>query len=99
MAHRHQYGAQFLHSWEWVPLPDALARPFVPGVRLKKPAPRSEDGELASFLFDPIPGDRRLIDQAPFQREDDNTSVPLQENVRSEERRVGKECRSRWSPY
>ena len=23
----------------------------------------------------------------------------LYENVRSEERRVGKECRSRWSPY
>src|SRR3712207_9523559 len=24
---------------------------------------------------------------------------PPQEHVRSEERRVGKECRSRWSPY
>ena len=23
----------------------------------------------------------------------------LKENIRSEERRVGKECRSRWSPY
>ena len=23
----------------------------------------------------------------------------LQEEIRSEERRVGKECRSRWSPY
>ena len=23
----------------------------------------------------------------------------LEENLRSEERRVGKECRSRWSPY
>jgi len=23
----------------------------------------------------------------------------VEENVRSEERRVGKECRSRWSPY
>ena len=23
----------------------------------------------------------------------------IRENVRSEERRVGKECRSRWSPY
>src|SRR5258708_26839520 len=27
------------------------------------------------------------------------TDAPLLENVRSEERRVGKECRSRWSPY
>ena len=25
--------------------------------------------------------------------------VKITENVRSEERRVGKECRSRWSPY
>src|SRR3712207_8538956 len=27
------------------------------------------------------------------------TGVYLRENLRSEERRVGKECRSRWSPY
>src|SRR2546426_11444896 len=27
------------------------------------------------------------------------TEVLLLEHVRSEERRVGKECRSRWSPY
>ena len=25
--------------------------------------------------------------------------IPLSEKLRSEERRVGKECRSRWSPY
>src|SRR2546430_13345764 len=25
--------------------------------------------------------------------------VGLEDNIRSEERRVGKECRSRWSPY
>ena len=25
--------------------------------------------------------------------------VAKKENIRSEERRVGKECRSRWSPY
>ena len=28
-----------------------------------------------------------------------NTVKLLEENIRSEERRVGKECRSRWSPY
>src|SRR2546421_12827840 len=28
-----------------------------------------------------------------------NFSSPLQHQFRSEERRVGKECRSRWSPY
>ena len=26
-------------------------------------------------------------------------ACPLREFIRSEERRVGKECRSRWSPY
>src|SRR5258707_4366092 len=26
-------------------------------------------------------------------------SAPLETRIRSEERRVGKECRSRWSPY
>ena len=26
-------------------------------------------------------------------------TVPQQRKLRSEERRVGKECRSRWSPY
>ena len=29
----------------------------------------------------------------------DNRQVPLKAQLRSEERRVGKECRSRWSPY
>ena len=28
-----------------------------------------------------------------------NTRAHLAEKLRSEERRVGKECRSRWSPY
>src|SRR2546426_141446 len=30
---------------------------------------------------------------------DEKTAVRLYEKLRSEERRVGKECRSRWSPY
>ena len=30
---------------------------------------------------------------------DDNVAVALKPIARSEERRVGKECRSRWSPY
>ena len=29
----------------------------------------------------------------------ENQLKALKEHVRSEERRVGKECRSRWSPY
>ena len=37
---------------------------------------------------------RQLIDQGPFLPEE-----ALRAGLRSEERRVGKECRSRWSPY
>jgi len=33
------------------------------------------------------------------QRNDDKWLEDLQSRARSEERRVGKECRSRWSPY
>ena len=29
----------------------------------------------------------------------DKTMTPEADSMRSEERRVGKECRSRWSPY
>ena len=33
------------------------------------------------------------------QAASDQTAVQLKLSQRSEERRVGKECRSRWSPY
>src|SRR3712207_9449814 len=35
----------------------------------------------------------------PLRTVADDGQTPLQPGVRSEERRVGKECRSRWSPY
>ena len=38
----------------------------------------------------------------PYQMEavlDESPSCVVNANVRSEERRVGKECRSRWWPY
>ena len=34
-----------------------------------------------------------------FGEQKDVKAVTLQPSERSEERRVGKECRSRWSPY
>ena len=51
---------------------------------------------LFRFLGDEV---RRLdVNDGPL-----NTDIPLQiylqDLLRSEERRVGKECRSRWSPY
>src|SRR2546430_16785199 len=52
---------------------------------------------------------RRLVDAGVLQkqlrivREGDRVFLPTKERLdigfRSEERRVGKECRSRWSPY
>src|SRR5260370_36470131 len=40
------------------------------------------------------PGDALVEDYRAFQKR-----IGTSRNVRSEERRVGKECRSRWSPY
>src|SRR3712207_4581386 len=36
---------------------------------------------------------------APLTRDSNYTTGRIYQSVRSEERRVGKECRSRWSPY
>src|SRR3712207_5242144 len=40
----------------------------------------------------------RMFDVVPYHVRPDDGLVDMDE-VRSEERRVGKECRSRWSPY
>src|SRR3989475_8392384 len=41
----------------------------------------------------------RLLSSASCSRKDQRYSPPQGLGNRSEERRVGKECRSRWSPY
>ena len=41
-------------------------------------------------------GHQAILVDVYFGRED---ADPMQAFTRSEERRVGKECRSRWSPY
>src|SRR5256885_7133025 len=50
---------------------------------------------------DPLPA--RAVSRLPYQLIDSGESprahFQVLEHVRSEERRVGKECRSRWSPY
>ena len=48
-------------------------------------------GELSSAGSERLPYKQRVGGSNP--------SAPTIENQRSEERRVGKECRSRWSPY
>src|SRR5260221_13423588 len=43
---------------------------------------------------------RQVIPKKQLQGIIDNIGIPYSGiNLRSEERRVGKECRSRWSPY
>ena len=40
-----------------------------------------------------------VIENVKHKHGDEPEFVQTVEEVRSEERRVGKECRSRWSPY
>src|SRR2546426_11144202 len=43
---------------------------------------------------------RMLIEESPkFEKYDPAAASSETHSLRSEERRVGKECRSRWSPY
>src|SRR5256885_15514453 len=46
-----------------------------------------------------VPGQRAIDCGHPLQVTDHVLRVAAVPAVRSEERRVGKECRSRWSPY
>src|SRR3712207_2131762 len=54
---------------------------------------------LADSPEDPEPPARRLLSAALDAGGTDNVTVVVVDVKRSEERRVGKECRSRWSPY
>ena len=47
------------------------------------------------------PSDKLYAVKFAFRDEDKEIkrSTQIQKSLRSEERRVGKECRSRWSPY
>ena len=46
-----------------------------------------------------IPKGKQLHEVITNLREEQGTADNIKSDVRSEERRVGKECRSRWSPY
>ena len=54
---------------------------------------RASWGGEPEFLWEKFP------DYAVFRRQDNAKWYAVILTVRSEERRVGKECRSRWSPY
>ena len=43
--------------------------------------------------------ERSMVQQKKWITEEEMTDMVAISEARSEERRVGKECRSRWSPY
>src|SRR5690554_6589944 len=49
------------------------------------------------------PGETRIMVQSPnvttYDLQPEMSAPELTDKLRSEERRVGKECRSRWAPY
>src|SRR2546429_2099847 len=74
-----------------------------PGLQMARPA-RTRGENRAQFL-QPFPyvasvelGKNNLIAFDPERGPDDLTEFTVGKDWRSEERRVGKECRSRWSP-
>src|SRR2546429_7421407 len=97
LRHRHVCGANFPMGWREIgPADMAVPKNFVPG-----------SGEALVYQGLPIPRHlyERIKDQ-PLRLEInysltllDSSSYSIPALGRSEERRVGKECRSRWSPY
>ena len=72
------------------------------GATTKRTSERISFSQIKSFIDMP---DLLALQKDSFQEflqenvaEDERKLIGL-ESVRSEERRVGKECRSRWSPY
>ena len=53
------------------------------------------NGDASGLTDDEI----RMVDEAMRKNNIEIVSPRYNEDMRSEERRVGKECRSRWSPY
>src|SRR3712207_9103787 len=61
----------------------------------------SEAKEIFTEAIEAIGEDNLTNEKTMFTGDKENKKVSFDElmNKRSEERRVGKECRSRWSPY
>mgnify|MGYP006979348049 CR=1 FL=1 len=53
----------------------------------------------AHFAVDPLNERNTAITDLELAPRDSDGKVQFSAGFRSEERRVGKECRSRWSPY
>ena len=58
-----------------------------------------ESGERIKKILKIVLGNNILILQGKLKSEEETRLIEDTMAMRSEERRVGKECRSRWSPY
>ena len=58
---------------------------------------QSAHGERSYDIFSRLLNDRIIVLSEDVN--DTSASLVVAQLLRSEERRVGKECRSRWSPY
>src|SRR5437764_15216634 len=54
-------------------------------------------GKMRRFRIRSIVGDRVHVEMTPYDLS--KGRIVYREKIRSEERRVGKECRSRWTPH
>ena len=70
--------------------PDGTFRPNAPVTRAEFVVALARSAGL-----DPVQSPAKTLKDLPMS----NWAAPLVYAARSEERRVGKECRSRWSPY
>ena len=66
-----------------------------------KEADIMQQEELNKRIDQAVQGDRLALEEVLTEIQDMvfNLSLRMLGTIRSEERRVGKECRSRWSPY
>ena len=64
---------------------------------------KSQNPSMSISSFSNLDGQKHLLEDPHYYRNHEHPGKPTIVNilsiVRSEERRVGKECRSRWSPY
>ena len=74
--------------------PDQLKKSILQYAVQGKLVPQDPNDEPASVLLERIRAEKEQLIKAGRIKRDKHESV-----IRSEERRVGKECRSRWSPY
>src|ERR1017187_2408173 len=84
-----------------------VARRLLADIETPLSAYRKIRGQGESFLFESVEGGEPLgrysfvgcNPRAVIKQTGNRVEVIENGKVRSEERRVGKECRSRWSPY